>query len=101
MDKILVWLFPLSLISYLIYILRIIHTIKKKHPEYWNSIGAPSLSDPNGQIKILKVILVPNCMPEKISEDYKIEKFVVRLLFFIASGCFIIIFWGSINGASS
>lgn len=91
-----IWTYALSVACYLVILLGLISEIKKNHPEFWESIGSPSSTDARGQMKILKIILLPNSMPKEISEKYRVRMMLVRCTFAVVLLCFSIIILVSI-----
>jgi hypothetical protein len=59
------------------------------HKEYWESIGNPSSFDPNGQVKVLKLIFLPKTLPANIYVVYEKKILAIRglagagMIFFI------------------
>lgn len=86
------WGFPLIVACYLYALYKFVSNIKVRHEEYWKSIGNPGNTDPNGQVKILKIIFVPGALPTNIFFDYKEKIFAIRWL----AGLGIIFFIGII-----
>jgi hypothetical protein len=74
------WGFPLTVACYLYNLYKLVSSIKVEYEEYWKSIGSPSSTDPNGQVKILKLIFLPNALPAIIFSYYKVRIFAIRWL---------------------
>lgn len=72
------WGFPLIVVCYLCFLYKFISTIKVEQKEYWESIGNPSSSDPNGQAKVLKLIFLPRALPAKIFVAYEKSILAIR-----------------------
>ena len=74
------WTLPIVVVAYLVTLVRLVSSIRKENSAYWQSIGNPSLWDPNGQAAILKRVFLPKFFPGEIAERHKAEINVVRFL---------------------
>lgn len=74
------WALPVVVIAYLVTLVRLVSSIRKEDSAYWQSIGNPSLWDPNGQAEILKRVFLPKLFPGEIAERHKAGINVVRFL---------------------
>jgi len=74
------WLFPISVGAYLLVLTKVIAKIKREQTEYWSEIGAPSATDPNGQLVVFRRIIFGIGLPELIGLTYKRELMAVRIL---------------------
>lgn len=85
------WMFPVAVIAYLIFTVRLFHKIKNNHKEYWEYLGSPSLSDPNGQIPFLWKVVCGKDLSESVAASCKTELMAVRILFCLCAILFVII----------
>ncbi len=74
------WALPIIVVAYLVVLIRLVSLIRKEEGAYWQTIGNPSLWDPNGQAAILKRIFIPKFFPKRIAERHKLEINIVRIL---------------------
>lgn len=74
------WTLPVLVIAYVVTLVRLVSSIRKQDSAYWQSIGNPSLWDPNGQAAILKRVFLPKFFPREIAERHKAGIKVVRFL---------------------
>lgn len=77
------WGFPLIVACYLYFLYKFISAIKVEQKEYWESIGNPSSSDPNGQAKVLKLIFLPKALPASIFVAYEKKILAIRGLAYV------------------
>lgn len=59
---------PVSMALYLYFILSFAAKLKREYHEYWVSIGSPSSTDPNGQVKVLSLVFVPGRLPPELHQ---------------------------------
>lgn len=74
------WAFPVVIVIYLVTLARLASSIRDEFHDYWKSIGDPGLWDPNGQMKILKIVFLPRLLPKEIAGRYGLRINVVRIL---------------------
>lgn len=95
------WGLPITLTLYLFFLYGFVSAVKSCQKEYWESIGSPSSTDPNGQIKIMRMIFFSSFLPKEIFEIYKRKILIIRylacagILFFV--GIFIMVMIGAFN----
>lgn len=83
------WLLPISILVYLVMLIRLVIKLKRDQVEYWKLIGSPSISDPNGQVVILWKVIYGSELPDSVASVYKRELATVRVLFILNTVLFI------------
>lgn len=74
------WALPIVVIVYLATLVRLVSSIRKEDGVYWQSIGNPSLWEPNGQAEILKRVFFPKLFPREVAERHRHGINAVRFL---------------------
>lgn len=78
------WFLPITISIYMVVFVKLVTDIRRDQLEYWKYLGSPSLSDPNGQIVILRKIIFGSDLPVYIANKYKIQLIFVRIFLFLS-----------------
>ena len=96
------WALPIFVLAYLVALAAFVSSIRKNRSNYWQSIGNPSLWEPNGQIAILKRVLLPRAMPHEVAQSYRAWVIWIRVLAILSglsvAAVFLMIWLGAFEG---
>ena len=75
---VLAWAFLVTLVTYLWSMTALVVSLKRDQKIFWQSVGNPSISDPNGQIIILKTVFFRGRIPSEINRIYSKQLLAAR-----------------------
>lgn len=93
------WLFPITIVVYLLMVRRVVAKLKNDQAEYWEKITSPSLTDPSGQAAIFWKVICGIGVPKSVSSAFKKELMMVRVLLIFGSILFVVIITMMFGGA--
>lgn len=76
------WMAGVFLIVYMVSVVRLYSVLKKEWRWFWEEKGAPSITDPNGQIKIFSLLVLGRGLDDKFREKNRRSIALVRTSFF-------------------
>lgn len=86
------WFAFVFILVYMVSLLKLYSVLKKEWKDVWLCCGAPSITDPNGQIKIFSLLV----LGKGLSDDFRVKNraaiLTVRFSFFFGFLSFIFIF---------
>ncbi|MCH2558281.1 MAG: hypothetical protein MK005_13385 [Alcanivorax sp.] len=85
------WVAGVFLIVYMVSVVRLYSVLKKEWRWFWEEKGAPSITDPNGQIKIFSLLVLGRGLDDDFREKNRRSIALVRVSFFVASLSFLLI----------
>lgn len=83
------WVLTISVFCYLLFFFIFLNKFRNEQTHYWEKIGSPVISDPNGQIIIFKTFIFSRNIPCEVYNIYKKQFLFLRFLFFLTALSFI------------
>lgn len=92
------WGMPLFIFCYLVSLYRLVRDMKIDQPDYWRSIGNPSITDSIGQFYIVKIVVFGIGLPSLIAKRFSGRIFSVRAFGLIGILLFIVVIFMMYSG---
>ena len=86
------WLAFIFILVYMVSLLRLYSVLKKEWKDFWLFSGAPSITDPNGQIRIFSMLVLGKGLSDDFRLKHRVAILTLRYSFFLGFLFFLLIF---------